>query len=79
MNPCSDCGAPCRGSRCSRCWRLFDEERGPRIGPLPAREPEPESVRFCGCGAMRELVTFRGETRCADCWRGGVPRNVRAG
>ena len=75
--PCVDCGALGRGYRCQPCWRIYHADDRTREFTLPPRLPEPESLSVCACGALRDLVTFGGVTRCQSCWRGGVPRNLR--
>lgn len=70
---CLDCQAPSEGTRCRPCWRLarLADAPVPKHG-LPPRLPEPEGMPFCGCGAIRGLVPFRGDLRCADCLRGAA-------
>jgi hypothetical protein len=70
---CSECAAPMVrwGSVCDECRQADRAQR--MLGPLPAREPVPAGMPFCGsCGALRNLATFGGVPTCADCMRGAA-------
>lgn len=71
MTVCIDCGHPAKlGPRCFECYHVYRAERKARPDTLPPPPPEPESLPFCpSCGALRDVVAFRGVTKCAECWR----------
>lgn len=75
MNACLNCGQPASGGlRCLVCFEAWKAAGRPRsrskAPPLPAREPDPQSWRFCRCGALSRLVltdAARDEWRCRGC------------
>lgn len=70
---CADCDALTTSLRCGPCWKAYRADKPPVSGPgLPPRDPDPPSIPFCRCGAIRNVVAFAGQLRCADCWRRGA-------